>query len=500
MKRFIIIVSAFILLAISNVYAENIDNTVNDNVISGTSLVSDSASTFNPEDVEIEITKHGNILKRYNCDFNQIPGYEHLTIDDFISVDEFYEIIDSYSDKSSTNTRSISEENLVDEEYWTNHIVYGYQLTGYASEIYDEMVYIFNADDPEYKVEDVVSNVGFRVIIKDNTKTLQQIWYDFATAYQTFLNDFPSIFWNCFDWKCYDAAGNRVYGDDSANIHTLDVFFTIDQDFRNPPSAHSSEIEYIKSIYNCVEDLIEDYNNEMEQLGISSDVLKFKYINDKLEERAIYEDETLGIAGQFNNQNPISALFPSISGETNMCVSVCRGYSRAYQWLCRGVGLTCITYSSLLGGERHSCNYAKIGNTWYCVDTTNNDVNNDIAIQYGDLSATYYSFLGRQLPNNVPCKYNLYNGTATLKYPAPPTQDYVHLNGVNLRQIDCDEMKFGDVDLNGIVNAQDISVLYQYVLNTDLPLTDLQKINGDANQDGVITSSDCAYISNMIMQ
>lgn len=88
----------------------------------------------------------------------------------------------------------------------------------------------------------------------------------------------------------------------------------------------------------------------------TDDYGRVKYCFDKIVRETEY------VPDAENNQNILSVFLTH--------ESVCNGYAKALQYLCREVGIPCLFVSGTVSGQGHAWNVAQLDGDWYQVDVT----------------------------------------------------------------------------------------------------------------------------------
>lgn len=181
---------------------------------------------------------------------------------------------------------------------------------------------VFNADSEQFWIENAEKN-------------------DLQIAVNAFLADNPEVFWlNAGTSYCY------YEGEDSLCVEL--VFSESGDEL----AQHRSELESaVQAAVKGAPDNATDYDVEL-------------YLNDYLQDKCTY-DKT---GGQMH-----TAYGALIDGK-----AVCDGYSRAFQLLCRRLGIMCtvVEGDSDFNGDSengHMWNCIYLGESWYHIDVTWND-------------------------------------------------------------------------------------------------------------------------------
>lgn len=154
---------------------------------------------------------------------------------------------------------------------------------------------------------------------------------------------------------------------------------------------------------------------------------KLKSIHDGIANQVVY-DPNLGKEGENPTDHEPTSVF------LEPYITVCEGYSEAFQLLCQREGIPCITVVGTSNGGGHAWNYVQMEDgVWYAVDLTWDD-QGDILYDYflvGSQSLNYYfgdtTFGADHIPNGQRFISDLF----ALSYPTLSRTGYcgILLNG-----------------------------------------------------------------------
>lgn len=217
------------------------------------------------------------------------------------------------------NKDNLKDSKITGEEYVNNDIYYPY--------------YTFIGDNEKKLYKQIYQNIiayqtTFIPVVSVNKDNLEN-------AITAVYNDHPEIFWTDLDYSYKYLKNGEV----------VQVILTFNKTYKNIESSK-------QSFESSVSKIIQEANKK------SSDYEKEKYVHDALIKMITYDKES------DINQSAYSALVYNLS--------VCAGYSKAFQYIMIRLGIPTY-YVSGTAGEDHAWNIIKLGNGYYNVDVTWDD-------------------------------------------------------------------------------------------------------------------------------
>lgn len=433
---------------------------------------------------------------------------------------------------------------LEEREYGT---CYGDQLSEDSKVVYDALVenLVENVKDGE---EDLIGDKEYDhhkvlKVKKTNTEWNELGGSGFVLyAIMAFDYDYPDAFWidfNKIDIIFYGSATNPDNGmlalslgsywsanengedtveKDDGTVEKGDwwLYENYYTDGYNTKEAVKTDIAAIKTVWN------DDIKEQIKDMDVYD---KLRFINSYLVDKNRYN--------QYIAENPaydadnriyecVSALIYGNNKQDNALNPVCEGYARAFQLLCKKIGVECALSSGDLvrsetDKEAHMWNYVKMpDNKWYAVDVTENDpifetepskedieLNKYRTFLVGSLALTQGNAEKKTSPHIAIDKNIVYDGenndiiwTVGLNYPVLSAEDYDNTKKP-------DEPKppvysVGDINKSGTVDIDDVSALLDLTLNGEPTGYEIEM--GDFDSDGIITSKDAALLLKTILE
>lgn len=179
---------------------------------------------------------------------------------------------------------------------------------------------------------------------------------DIAVSYRALMNDFPEYYWMPDSY--YISADNGV----------------------NSIAFKKSSLENGYGFYAFqIEDNFEEFEDAIELLCIRADkgetvYEKQRILHDELCKRVTYSEET-------DDQTVYSAYGALVNGR-----ALCEGYARAFQLLCKRLGIQNVLVSGTSKGIGHLWNMVKTEYGWSHVDVTWDDLRSDTVYTYLNLT------------------------------------------------------------------------------------------------------------------
>ena len=243
------------------------------------------------------------------------------TVLDFVTDDNQNQTINSYkNDYKNTNTTTENQtqnkngftvKDKEDKNKLNTKSLYLYyydQLSSTQKAIYGELYDVLQKPVSEY---------SFKKLVKKE---------DFATAILAFNYDFPEAYW-MWDYRYLTNDYGKV----------TKVKFQVPEDY----AETQAQVDQI-------------VDNVVGAVASASDYEKIKYFYDWIINWTVYEDNEC-------DQNYTSVfLFRK---------SICAGYSRAFQYLCKKAGIKCATVRGQTN-ETHAWNFVELNGKYYWVDVT----------------------------------------------------------------------------------------------------------------------------------
>jgi hypothetical protein len=147
-----------------------------------------------------------------------------------------------------------------------------------------------------------------------------------------------------------------------------------------------------------------------------------------------------------------------------------RGFSNALFLLCEKANIPCLIVKGFKDAVPHCWNYVKLNDKWWFVDVFSN----------APTSSDSY-------------KYNYFLRTTPLNY-------YSCGMVPNITEATGSLIKYGDVDQNGSLTANDVAYINQYVLNPSaINISEAGLIAADVTADGNITMNDVANLQTKVL-
>ena len=168
---------------------------------------------------------------------------------------------------------------------------------------------------------------------------------DFFTAMTAFRYDFPESYW---------LDGYRYYSDNQKRVTSITISI---------PEDLETKMAQVDAIA----------NNVVAAVANESDYNKLKYFYEWIINWTIYQSNEC-------DQDYTSVFL--------LKQSVCAGYARAFQYLCKKAGLKCATVRGQTN-ESHAWNLVELNGKYYWIDVTWGDPVNDD----GSQSLVYYYFM-----------------------------------------------------------------------------------------------------------
>ena len=321
------------------------------------------------------VMKVGGILKKI-ISILLVLCLSGCTVLDFVTDDNQNQTINSYkNDYKDTNTTTENQtqnkngftvKNKEDKNQTSNNqLKNGFQTVD-KNKLNTKSLYLYYYDQLSstqkaiygelYDVlQKPVSEYSFKKLVKKE---------DFATALLAFNYDFPEAYW-MWDY--------RYWLDDHGKV--TKVKFQVPENY----AETQAQVDQI-------------VDNVVGAVANASDYEKIKYFYDWIINWTIYED------------NECDQYYTSVFLYRK---SICAGYSRAFQYLCKKAGIKCATVRGQTD-EAHAWNFVELNGKYYWVDVTWGDPVNDD----GSQSLVYYYFM---VPDEVLFRthYSL-NGTGVI--------------------------------------------------------------------------------------
>ncbi len=184
-----------------------------------------------------------------------------------------------------------------------------------------------------------------------------------ARVYSEFGVDHPEVFWLCgwgetkFPIVVSSSSGQKISYLFLTLKNTGDDSYDIRGDYTE------------KSIRADIGKMDRSVKNILKDMPDGSTAQKVRYFNQWITKHNSYctnADEKV----PFFSSKSISALL----GSTGAQGPVCTGYAGAFKVLCDRAGIPCLFAVGSMGKDFHAWNYVQIGQLWYAVDVTWNDV------------------------------------------------------------------------------------------------------------------------------
>lgn len=279
-----------------------------------------------------------------SCTFaGGLIGYYALFADRYI--EEQQEINSEYPTESATSQENPAEKENVEplpvfeDGYDFNNISNRYQYKqpryGYESlaEGREQKLYEYIGYSAYHIRADKEENGSYPIaLIKDDISVDEVQFMKVITAFQ---NDNPHVFWLTNDFEWYDMGSIRYF-----------------QMYSNISAEKCKEMQ--KEFYTAVKKII---------TAIPAGASEYKrelFLHDYIIKNCLYADEDM-----WQRYSPYGALIQH--------KAVCEGYSEAFQLLlnCAGIESTVVVGKS--DGNAHQWNIVKIEGSWYNLDITWND-------------------------------------------------------------------------------------------------------------------------------
>lgn len=293
--------------------------------------------------------------------------------DDYIEP-EIYEVMDTNEDNSASvefsNDWMVFEKNYASAIYngsWDKYSsrYYYNQLSPDKRQIWDRLdALAYSYLDGSRKNENLGTiNVGGQnMFVLDEISCKQNGKYVFANQAELYL--FIDMFL-VSNPQYYFISNSRVKSSD-ANNNITRFYLGVYENFANASNRNNATVQFKTKIENWVDD-IGNTTSESDKL------VKAKFAHDKIRANVMYNSDVVDKNGQGGssitsdeeeNNYTQSAYSAVVNG-----ITVCTGYSEAYQLLCNAVGIDAVCITS----DTHAWNLIRVNNSWYNVDCTWDD-------------------------------------------------------------------------------------------------------------------------------
>lgn len=285
----------------------------------------------------------------------------------------------------------------------------------------------------------------------------------------------------------YESTPYADYGELGYNDRTIEVAWIFYHD--HPEFFWMESGLKISSLYGLSFNVYPDYQDGTERMAAKEQIVAIEneYIAGALEYETPYDKAKYLYSALVSDLTYEQGdLDQSIASAFLEKKTVCAGYSRAYQLLCKAVGVDAVTLTSPV----HGWNAVKLGTQWFIVDVTN--------------GSEYYSYFllseeeMREVDIMMEAQYTM---TTTVDGVEQTYTFYMH---------DIDEWNFptyyddfpecnmtydeylehlaqlpiaiaGDINADGDFNVSDLLVMQKWLLNSESPA---DWSAGDLNADG----------------
>lgn len=254
-------------------------------------------------------------------------------------------------------------------------------------------------------------------------------------------------------------------------------------------------------------------NALIEALPDPGDVTVYEHSDAILEAQTAYNSLSSSEKSKVTSENVVKlnadvkaledmkASYVDYEAENAMLIGDAKVYTRDGSDLSGGAGVENIGAAG--GSLRFTVNADNAGeryiDIYYC---TSADRGMDISVNGGSYTHIYATGNGADWFTGVKCvsvKVNLNKGTNTITITNTtdwaPQIDYIAIPDVSLNLRD--DTLYGDVDMNGVVDANDLIALKQLILAKSW--TEEQEHIGDLNKDGTLSVVDIMLIRQIIM-
>jgi hypothetical protein len=182
-----------------------------------------------------------------------------------------------------------------------------------------------------------------------------------VTAFYALTYDHPDYYWvrTSLDMD----LGKSYSGSAENGTYSVHVQVTLGAYFIVTPECTTSDGQLDRSYDNDLTAAFNEIWNGMDENW--SDVAKMAYFDNWLAANNAYNSNAADNDTSSTDSSPWSILSGLLSDRS----PVCEGYAKSFQYLCREVGIPCVTVSS----KDHMWNAVRLNGQWYYVDCTWDD-------------------------------------------------------------------------------------------------------------------------------
>lgn len=372
--------------------------------------------------------------------------------EEFVELDTEY----SFYSEGGTAADAVSGAQIYSLGEYTGK--YGEQLTGIGSDIYEAMKKGFYIESGIEEVPVESSNLitfvgtiqGSQIVGDENYQNaMLELQSGIQSAIGAFFYDYPQVFWIRGGYTSYGLYVSEWYSDNMALVEIGNITFS-------PTSYYEEAPQQIGQFQSGVAKAEKELASQM--LSSDTDYEKGKKIHDWICNQVDYNYEA---ADNFENEayNYAHTPYGVFADELGKEV-VCEGYGKAFKILCDSFNIPCAVIvgygctSETDPGGAHMWNSIQLPDgQWYGVDATWDD-------QPGGIEDIYYA-AGKNTGGFF-MTYGQEHKEVT-NFNSESSQSFTYPVLANERYSPAVSTVKGDINLDGVVNADDLMYMLQVV-------------------------------------